>query len=150
MSRRTREGWLADAVRALRPYFRQKGYPLPPKIAAMCGFAVDGNLAQADDNLTVAQCWGSGHSPDGTAFIFISPIQKGETKVVGSLVHELIHLAIGIDRDHDSAEWRNAMKVFGMTGRPAACTPSRKTRDELMAIVGPLGPYPHAGFKVFI
>src|SRR5688572_12455016 len=91
----TREGWLDHMVAALRPIFVEVGYPLPEKIRVTCGFP--GTHGLAVKRRAIGEAWAPDCSADGTHETFISPLLANPVEVAETLVHELVHHAVGTD-----------------------------------------------------
>jgi hypothetical protein len=149
-ARATREAWLDAMTAALRPKFKDAGYPIPAKVHVSCAFPATGGTARK--NRRIGECWPASSSESGHAEIFISPTLSNPVAVGGVLVHELLHAAIEPmfpDKHvgHGPA-FKAAMGPLGMNGKATATTESAELKRELTAIAKSLGKYPHSSLKV--
>lgn len=136
---KNREEWLEEAVEELRPLFQKVGYPIPVKLRVACGWPSTGALASKQKR--VGECWQPEASEDNIPQIFISPAVSDDVEVLGILVHELIH-AMGI-RGHRK-DFKKVAMLVGLEGKMTATTIGAKLNDQLIALNGRIGPYPHA------
>lgn len=74
--------------------------------------------------------------------IFISPELVDHTVVLGTLLHEMVHAAAGLECGHKKGFKDLAIKV-GLTGRMTATEPTPECAAQLAAVAAKLGPYPH-------
>jgi hypothetical protein len=146
MTQQNREQWLAKFIHAVRRDFDQAGHPLPEKIRASCGWPSKSALAA--QKRRIGEAWCSSASADGTFEVFVSPTLKDEVQVGATLVHELVHTAVGLKAGHGTACKRAALAV-GLTGKMTATEaeagPALAGRIKL--IVAKIGGYPHAELK---
>lgn len=91
----SREGWLSAAVQELRPIFKVRGYKLPDKIHVSVGFPLGRRAGERLD-----RCYGVHNGRDGAYELFVSPMLDEPVKVLGSITHNLCHLAVGMERGH--------------------------------------------------
>ena len=77
----------------LRPDFEAIGAPLPEKIRVSCGFP--SKSALANKARRIGECWGVESSEDKSFQVFVSPLLKESVEVTATLVHELVHTAVG-------------------------------------------------------
>lgn len=128
-----REEWLMKAVERVRNVFDINQYTLPEKIKISCGFAFGKKKA-------IGQCWARSLSRGDNTEIFISPFLEKSDEIAPVLIHELIHAAIGPELQH-GAEFKCAMKVFGLVGKAKSSEPG----PDFFEIfdLSDLGPYPH-------
>src|ERR1700733_2018456 len=93
---KTREEWLLKATAELRPLFKKYDAPIPVVGALMmgCGWPRGGKTE------LIGQCFGKSWTADGVTHIFISPTQGDDMSVLATLVHELIHAAVGVEEGH--------------------------------------------------
>ena len=140
----TREGWLDAATELLRPWFSAAGYQLPEKVHVSVGFP--SKRALSSNNRRIGECWPPAISRDGFPHVFISPVLDDAVRVLGVLVHEHIHAAIGTEHGH-KAPFKEAMGKLGLVGKPTATEESDELIQRLNALVEQeLGPYPHPNF----
>tara|TARA_B100000315_G_scaffold10985_2_gene10681 strand:+ start:3093 stop:3647 length:555 start_codon:yes stop_codon:yes gene_type:complete len=72
----------------------------------------------------------------GTEAIFINPclFKKGNhIKVLGVLIHELIHIQIGVNKGHRNG-FKAAMNYVGLTGKPTATEVGKNLLERLNAL----------------
>lgn len=132
-----REEWLGRGLVALSPFFHDV-HDLPPvdTIRVSCGWPVGTNKA-------IGQIFGSVHSADGSLAIFISPTIDDRVKVLATLLHELVHAAVGIKEQHGPAFRKVALRL-GFVGKMTQTDPGDELRSRLVDVADQLGPYPHS------
>jgi hypothetical protein len=142
---KTREEWLNGAVEMLRPIIEAKERKLPLKVRVSTGWPSNGALATKKGRV-LGQCWPPECSLDQTTEIFISPA-LGEVEntdgVLLTLLHELIHAAVGNECGHKGA-FKDLAKALGFLP-PMKTTPAGPELLEMAKEwAKDLGPYPHA------
>jgi hypothetical protein len=139
----SREDWLNAAVSALRPLFAEQDMELAEKIRVSCGFPGGGSRVTR-----IGECWTSAASKDGTFEIFISPILDDGARVLDILVHELCHVAAGLDAGH-RGEFVRAAKAMRLQGPWKSTTAgpdfAREISEPVLAAIG--AEYPHAALR---
>jgi hypothetical protein len=73
--------------------------------------------------------------------VIISATISDEATVLGTLIHELVHVTVGVEHGH-KAPFRKAMRAVGLEGKPTATVPGA----ELLAAIKKWtdgDPYPH-------
>jgi hypothetical protein len=138
----TREEWLNNLTDALRPRFQDLSAPLPAKVRISCGWPSKKALARR--KRVIGQCWNPECSCDQTTEVFISPVLSeafGPQGVGATLVHELVHAAVGTAAGHKRPFSRVA-KALGLEG-PWTSTSATPELEELLRTLAP-GEYPHA------
>ncbi len=78
----------------------------------------------------------------GAEAIFINPclFERGNhIQVLGVLIHELIHIQIGVDKGHRNG-FKAAMNYVGLTGKPTATEVGKNLLDRLNALNFPAMP----------
>lgn len=138
---RLREVWLDHAVRYVRKHFDAAGYTVPDHVRVGVGWPSRGGLAKR--KRTVGQAWSNQCSDDGTHEIILSIYLDDPIKVLGVLIHEAIHVTIGVDKGHGKP-FVECMKLVGLTGKPTSTGESEELVETLKTWVEKLGPYPHA------
>lgn len=135
-----REQWLDAAIQEVTPRFTEAGYNLPSNIKVACGWPVGSRGAKK----VLGQCFAPEASAKGNVEIFISPTISDHSLVLGVLVHELIHAAVGNDAGHGKV-FQSACAKLGMTGKATSALPGPELSQWLIDHVLPmLGAYPHA------
>jgi hypothetical protein len=93
----TREQWLHALTGLLRGYFRGRGYDLPNNLRMAVGYTSKGAKAKS-----IGEAHSDKASADGQHEIFITPAIGDALRIGDILVHELAHLAVGINQKHGS------------------------------------------------
>ena len=124
----TREGWLRAATNELRPYFDGCSYPLPDKIRFAIGFPSTGRKGNR-----VGECWHSSTSADEHFEIFIRADLSEPEKVLGVLVHELVHAVVPVDAKHGK-KYRDAAVKIGLQGKMVHAMPGILLRRLPMGV----------------
>ena len=130
----SRESWLRAATDELRPYFQRCGYPLSGKIRFAIAFPSTGRKGNR-----VGECWHSSTSADEHFEIFIRADLAEPEKVLGVLVHELVHVVVPVDAKHGK-HYRDAALKIGLHGKMVHALPGellQKRLDDLAATLGP-------------
>lgn len=135
----TRESWLHAAIEALRPRFVEVGLPLPAKIHISVGF---GFGSKAESKNILGQTWATFASEDSVNHVFISPEVNDTARVLGILIHELIHVADDNQHGHKGT-FAEAATRLGLEGPMTSTEPSVELAFELIALAATLGDYPH-------
>lgn len=142
VNRVNREGWLTEMVERMRlDVFR--GFRLG-KVRATCGWPCKGALSA---RRRIGECHGAESSSDGTFELFISPLIAKVDDVVGTLCHEVAHVAAGIKAAHGAGFKRVCAHVGLTRGKPMSASPGDRLADKLRTLAAPLGPYPHAAMN---
>jgi len=137
----TREEWLVGAAYELQPDFEDAEAPLPKKVRVTCGWPSHGG--RATKKRVLGECWPANKSGDEHFEIFISPVESDPIEVLGTLVHELVHAAVGLDAGH-KAPFRRVATALGLEGKMTATTTGTVLGERLHKIADGLGQYPHA------
>ena len=138
----TREGWLKAATNELRSYFIGCGYPLPDKIRFAIGFPSTGRTGNR-----VGECWHSSTSADDHFEIFIRADLSEPEKVLGVLVHELVHAVVPVEAKHGKLYRAAAVKI-GLQGKMVHALPGILLQKRLGELAAALGPLPHARLNI--
>jgi hypothetical protein len=136
-----REQWLNECIQRLRPDFERLGHPLPEKIRASCSWPSKSGLA--NKKRRIGEAWSAKNSADQSCEVFISPVLKHPVEVSATLVHELVHCAVGVEEGHKGRFTRLA-KAVGLEGKMTASRPGESLTARLREITDGIGPYPHA------
>jgi hypothetical protein len=140
----TRESWLEHAQEELSRYLTAQGYPYPNPARVSVGFPGGRGGVKAH---TIGQCWNGKQATDGRGQIFISPVLEDPITVLSTLLHEMVHHAVGTLAGHKGPFKRCALAV-GLKGPMTATTPSDHLIAALQTLLTHLEPYPHAGLRV--
>ncbi len=128
----------------MRPWFKEKEFPLPETILVSVGFPKYGS------SKAIGQCWDAETSMGElkAPHIFIHPNQINEVRILDILLHELIHAAVGCKHGHKGPFKRLALE-FGLAGKMTATFAEigSEIYNELLKIAEELGPFPHIGLQ---
>ncbi len=147
----TREAWLQHAVELLAPLFTEIDVELPP-VHVSVGWPSRGGTGSKKK--VIGQCWKASVSGDGVSQLFISPVLGGSTsnedmiKLLGVLIHELIHAADDCESGHKGA-FAQMAKQIGLTGKMTATTVGEELAGKLESVLVDLGEFPHAALNPF-
>jgi hypothetical protein len=141
----TREGWLMACVEAYAPIFKRLGYPLPDKLRVATSFP--NRKASSAKGRVVGQCFSPEASQDGTVEIMISPVEADAMEITSTLVHELIHAAVGNECGH-KGPFRSAAMALGLIGPMRSTVAGDEFKRQAQPIIDALGRYPHAKLDV--
>jgi hypothetical protein len=139
----SREDWLMSAINLLRPLCAARGFPIPEKVRASCGFPGGRRARKA-----VGQCWSQLNSGDGFFEIFISPQIDDPIDVLETLVHELGHASVGLDAGH-RRPFAKFCEAMGLLPPWKSTTPGPAFKQGVAApVLKALEvPYPHAKLR---
>lgn len=137
----TREDWLKEATLLIeQQILMEQNVNLPLDWTVSVGFPYGNTRA-------IGQAWDKAASADDkTHNIFISPI-LGKDDIVNLLqvlLHEAIHIAVGVDQKH-GGEFKRVARSVGLEGKLTATfvSPNTVLYNRLLAIAEKLGEYPH-------
>jgi hypothetical protein len=137
---KNREEWLEAAVEKLKPFFKSYNQTVPENVSVSCGWPGGSNPLK-----TIGQCWDFERSKRKHYEIFISPMLDtplDSRGVLSTLVHELIHAIVGIDKKHKK-EFKDVVLRVGLVGRMTSTEASEELLSKLNPISEELGEYPH-------
>ena len=140
----TREAWLISCVDLLRPDFERVGTSVPDKIRASCGWPSKSGLAAKKRR--IGEAWSARCSGDETFEVFISPVLKDAQLVLATLVHEIVHCAVGVEQGH-KGPFKRIATAIGLEGKMTDTTAGPELLKRIEEIVAEVGPYPHAELK---
>jgi hypothetical protein len=140
----SREDWLGRMVDSLRPTFAEHGRPLPERIRVACGWP--SRSALSGKAKRIGEAWSHRCSADGAYETFLSPVLADPIEVGATLVHELVHHAVGVEAGH-KGPFRKLATAVGLVGPMRATTAGDALRERLHALAEQLGPYPHAALN---
>jgi hypothetical protein len=127
----------------MKPAFKAKGYDIP-SIRVTCGWPSSGGLASK--KRTLGEAWTPKASADKTGEIFISPYLDSPTDTMGvlaTLVHEVIHEAVGLECGH-KGPFKKCAKAMGLEGKMTSTNAGPELMEFIAEWANALGPYPHA------
>lgn len=130
----TREEWMIRAANAMRPWFPEDATVPPVRVSV-------GWPAGRGSSRLIGQCWYS--TDDSVPALFVSPALNAESAVLDTLLHEMVHAAVGAGQGH-KGKFVTVAKALGFTKpwRSTPCSPELQERIALLAAA--LGPFPHA------
>lgn len=140
-AQKTREQWLNQLVTALRPMFKKAGAPIPKKVLVSVGFPSRGGTSS--NKLTIGQCW---TPTKKVPHIFISPLLHDPIVVCATVVHELVHAAVGCEHGHKKP-FKDVAVALGLTGKMTATVAGDELKQKLKPIIAKLGKYHHEALK---
>lgn len=135
----TRESWLIKAAELLRGRFVANKYTVPP-VRISVGLPTGGKRKL---HTTIGQHWAPSASIDNQGSIFISPVIDDAVVVLSTLVHEMVHAAVGNAAGHGRVFKRCATAV-GLVGKMRSTTAGDELTARLNALIAQIGPYPHS------
>ena len=145
-----REAWLADAVSRLRPLIEAavvaSGYAtiaVLPRVWVSVGWP----KGHRGRGRAIGQCWSGTHSADKAPHVFISPELTLPEIVLATLVHELIHAAVG--SSHRGA-FVEVARAVGLVRPWTATTAGPELGAKLTEAAKALGPYLHASLAPLV
>lgn len=136
-----REEWLTECIKRLRADFDQVGSSLPEKIRASCSWPSKSGLA--NKKRRIGEAWSAKNSADQSCEVFVSPVLKDPLEVAATLVHELVHCAVGVEEGH-KGKFPKIAKALGLEGKMTATTAGETLKARLKELTNGIGPYPHA------
>jgi hypothetical protein len=140
-----REAWLLQAAQFLiEEHMLPRGVDCPP-VRVSCGWPSHGGVRKR--SRVVGQCFPPERCADGVPQLFISPVLAESVAVLGTLLHELVHAAVGCDKKHGKI-FARAGHAVGLAGKPKEMDAGAALRPLLQAYIARVGPYPHAAIAV--
>lgn len=136
----TRESWLQAATTLLEEDFEQVGASFPD-LRVTCGWPSKGG--RGTKKRTLGECWPPKCSEDGHVEIFIAPTISEAMEVLETLVHELVHAAVGCEEGH-KGQFRIVAKAIGLDGKMTQTNAGETLLVRLREIEKELIKYPHA------
>lgn len=136
-----RHEWLERALHALRPLFEEKGFAIPATIRVSIGWPKGARGGKAE---TIGQCWDHGNSSDKHYELFISPVlgnKEHGVKIIGTLVHELVHSVVGLKAAH-GAKFKACATALGLEGKMTATTEGPELVAWAEKFIAKHGDYP--------
>ena len=134
-----RETWLARAMAKLRPFFSSVGFEVPENVRVSCGLPSGRAFSR---KRAIGEAWASTASRDKHFEIFVSPTIDRPTHVLSVLVHELVHVTVGLACGH-KGRFIECARAVGLEGPWTSTSASDALTQRLNAICESLGKYPH-------
>lgn len=141
---KTREKWLFEAALELEKMFLiPAGAPLPLKLSVSAGWARGSRKA-------IGQCFSPLAAVDGeTTHVFVCPrLGADVVEVLATLLHELVHAAVGVKEKH-AGRFKTVARAVGLEGKLTATYAKEGTElhRKLLEISSRLGDYPHVPLR---
>lgn len=144
---KTREEWLNALTKNLAPEFKKLGFALPKKLRISCGWPLGKALPDAKGNRHVGQCFPPEWSKDRHYEIFISPCLSKIPEVGATLVHELVHAAVGVECGH-KGDFKRVAIDMGLQGPMRSTKAGKELKERLNTLSKEIGEYPHQTLDV--
>lgn len=138
----TREQWLEDAVKELRPLFKPQAEV--PYVRVSIGFPPKRGMGK---RRVLGVCRMAGMASDRVPQIYINPTITevgGADGILSTLTHELVH-ACGINGH--GKEFRKLGMFVGLEGKMASSTANESLQQYFERIISKLGLFPHASLS---
>lgn len=134
----TREAWLQRAISICdEKLFKPHGHTVPP-VKVSVGFPGGGSARKR-----IGEHWHPEASEDKLGSIFISPVLEEAADVLGTLVHEMVHAAVGNEAGHGPIFKKCALAV-GLEGKMRSAGAGEKLKAFFTAeVIAVIGEYPH-------
>src|SRR5687768_4262562 len=102
------QDWLTQLALAMRPVFEDAGYDLSDRFYVTVGHpSRDHRYGEAHTR---------SKTRDGTSHIFISPYVADPIRISEILIHELAHVVVGVEHQHDKV-FKECAKRIGLIGK---------------------------------
>lgn len=138
---RLREVWLDKAMAKVRKHFKAAGYTVPDNVRIGVGWPSKSGLGVKKRR--IGEAWANECSKDEAHEIIISIWLEDPIKVLGVLIHEVIHVTVGVDKGHRKP-FVDCMHAVGLCGKPTETGETEELVAELTRWLDVLGAYPHA------
>lgn len=145
-----RETYLQEATKTLRKsLFSPKGYKVPT-VKLSISWASRGNKSSKTKSgvSVLGQCYPTQLSDDGINHVIITPALNGSTlegslRILGVLVHELVHAVDNCESGHGQA-FKQCATAVGLTGQMRSTGESEWLQQLLTdKVIKKLGLFPH-------
>lgn len=143
-----REDWLHTVLaQFLRPFFNDQGYHVPEKVRIGVGWP--SKQALSEKRKRIGEAWSCECSGDHHHEIIISPYLDNAEKVIEVLIHELVHVVVGVQHKHKKPFSQCAAKV-GLVKPWTATSASPELIRQLQTWIKKIEPYPHAALTSMV
>lgn len=112
---KTREEWLVAAVGLMAPLLEAHEAKMPEAWAVSMGFPKGG----FKNTPSIGECWDPEVSKTGVTNMFISPILGDPITILATLLHEMVHAAVGLKEKH-AGRFRIVARAVGLKGKLTA------------------------------
>lgn len=139
----TREEWLQKAITLCAAHkFKPAGYKVP-NLRVSVGLPYGRGSKKA-----IGQHWHPKASEDKVGSIFISPTINDTVQVLGTLVHEIVHGAVGNEAKHGPL-FRKCAIAVGLEGKMTHTTAGADLVKYFKKIImKKIGKYPHSKMNI--
>jgi len=138
---KNRETWLNNAAMLYQPAFADAGAPLPANVRIAIGFPSTGKKGSR-----IGECWDYTASADGTFEILLRPDLSDPVELLATLVHELVHAAVGIEAGHGK-QFKQLATALRLEGKMKSTHAGEAFKQHAAPILEALGPLPHAALN---
>lgn len=134
-----REQWLTEAVGALNAAFFE-----PRLLSFEHGIRISTGWCRGSKK-AIGQCWSVNASAGNFSEIFISPELETSVEVLATVLHEMVHAHLGLDKKHGK-EFKTLVREFGLAGKVTATFAEEGSDlfEQLFQIGKKIGQFPHS------
>ena len=136
-----KEVWLAEAMKLVRKHFEDAGFEVPEHVRVSTGWPHKQGISQKKRR--IGEAWSHTCSGDGVHEVIISLWLDDPVKVLGVLIHEVVHVTVGVEHGHRKP-FADCAKAVGLTKPWTATGESPELVEKLEGWAKKLGDYPHA------
>lgn len=143
-----RETWLEEMTnKFVIPHFTECGFEYLEYSSVPIKYSVSFIEGVRTKGKTIGAHYSHHFSKGGEQHILIHPSLESSIKVVGVLIHELIHAQLPTDAGHGK-EFRNIAVKVGLCGKMTATEETDELKEKIASWVKKVGEYPHKSFDV--
>lgn len=136
-----KETWLNEAMAFVREHFTDQGYTVPEHVRISTGWPSKG--AVAAKKRRIGEAWSNTCSGDDVHEVIISLYLDDPIKVLGVLIHEIVHVTVGVENGHKKP-FSDCAGAVGLVKPWTATSESEDLQATLAKWAKKLGQYPHA------
>jgi hypothetical protein len=129
------QDWLTRLAQAMRPVFEDASYPFPDRFCVTVGHTSRGDR--------YGEAHARSETRDGTGNIYISPYLADPIRIGEILIHELVHLVVGVENDHDET-FKACADRIDLVGEVTSTLAGSDLMPRLRAMIEELGEYPYS------
>lgn len=143
-----RETWLETMTNEyVIPHFKENGFEYLSLSTTPIKYSVSFIEGVRTKGKTIGAHYSHHFSTGGEQHILIHPSLENSLKVVGVLIHELIHAQLPTDAGHGK-EFRKIALAVGLCGKMTATEETDELKEKMAKWIKKVGEYPHASFDV--
>lgn len=135
-----REQWLNEAMPMVRTHFADAGYTVPDHVRISTGWPSKQATGQKQ---RIGEAWHTECSGDGVHEVIISLSLDDPVKILGVLIHEVVHVTVGVEHGHKKP-FADCAKAVGLTKPWTATGETEELQQKLQKWAKKLGQYPGA------